>query len=280
MPATPAPPAPRRVGLLLAAFAAATFGAVHFFPRVPQDPAYHDYADVRSCCGVPNTADVVSNAPFLVVGLLGLAACRRGGRARFVDDRERAPWRTFFVGVTLTAFGSTWYHLAPTNASLAWDRLPMTVAFCGLVAALLAERFGPRVGTRALAPLLLFGAASVAWWRFTESRGEGDLRWYGFVQFFPILFAPALWASTRPRYDRLKDFGVAALWYGAAKALELGDRAVFEALGGVVSGHTLKHLAAALACAAFVTHLVRRRPVAGGSPAETAVRTVAATSPR
>lgn len=40
-----------------------------------------------------------------------------------------------FAGVLLTSAGSTWYHLAPTNDSLVWDRLPMTLGFMGLFAA-------------------------------------------------------------------------------------------------------------------------------------------------
>jgi hypothetical protein len=34
-----------------------------------------------------------------------------------------------FAGVTLSSLGSSYFHLAPDNARLMWDRLPMTIAF-------------------------------------------------------------------------------------------------------------------------------------------------------
>jgi hypothetical protein len=52
--------------------------------------------------------------------------------------------------------------------------------------------------------------------------------------------------------------------YALAKLLELGDEAVFRATAGAVSGHSLKHLVAALAAWPVIAALVPGRE--GGSP--------------
>src|SRR2546427_1487 len=128
-------------------------------PRFGQDPSYHCFADARPLLGVPNAFDVLSNVAFAAVGIAALLFLGRRPDA-FVDRRERLPWLVLFAGVALTSVGSAWYHLAPDNARLVWDRLPMTLGFMGLFAALLAERVSVRFGL-ALQPLL---AAMAAGW--------------------------------------------------------------------------------------------------------------------
>jgi hypothetical protein len=257
----------------LGGLVAATLVVVALLPKIPQDPAYHRFADMRPCCGVPNAADVWSNAPFVVVGIAGLLSVRKRGRATFVDPRERGTWRVVFVGVLLTGFGSAYYHLEPNDETLVWDRLPMTIVFSAVVAAQLGERLGAGV-LRVATPLLVaLFAATVVYWAATEARGAGDLRFYGVAQFGPMLYVPALWALFSPRYDRTFDYGIVAGFYLLAKITEALDRPIFEALNGVVAGHALKHLAAAAAAAWFVVHVRRRRPIAPSSD----VNTVAAT---
>lgn len=224
-------------------------------PKIPQDPAYHRMADERTLLGIPNALNVLSNAPFAVVGVLGLAQVFR--RRSNVADGERWPYAAVFGGTLLTAFGSSYYHLAPDNARLVWDRLPMTLAFMGLVAALLAERVSVPLSRALLGPLLATGAASVAYWYWSELGGAGDLRPYVVVQFgslLAIVLMLALFASERPG-TRLLAAGLVA--YGAAKVLEAADRPIF-ALGHVVSGHTLKHIVAALGVACIVAMLAKR----------------------
>ncbi|HZM00517.1 MAG TPA: hypothetical protein VFD43_09730, partial [Planctomycetota bacterium] len=152
--------------------------------RIPQDPAYHGLADRRTLLGIPNALDVLSNLPFAAIGLAGLSLAWRGGRggpaacpdapAVFADPWERWPAAALFLGTLLTALGSAWYHLAPGNARLVWDRLPMTVAFMGLLAGLVAERLSLTLARRMFVPALVFGLASVVYWRLTEARGAGD----------------------------------------------------------------------------------------------------------
>lgn len=254
-----------RIGILLGVLAAAIVIA-WWVPPVAQDPAYHRFADERRFLGVPNGLNVLSNLAFLIAGGVGMKMILGGtSRAAFVDDRERWPWAVFFAGLGLTAFGSAWYHLDPGNLRLVWDRLPMTVAFMGLFAAMLGERMGPRVGLALLGPLLVAGVGSVLWWYAGEQQGRGDLRAYGLVQFFPMLAIPLLAWLFPARYTHVGYWAFAVLIYAASKGLELADAHVL-ALGGLVSGHALKHLAAAAAGFVFCRMLALRTTFDGGRP--------------
>jgi hypothetical protein len=232
-------------------------------PPIPQDPSYHVFADDRTMLGVPNFLNVASNLPFLAVGVLGLKlvlarhAVRPSGPFR--EAAERWPHLVLFAGVTLTAFGSAYYHLAPDNDRLVWDRLPMTIAFMGFFASMIGERISVRAGTWLLWPLVWLGFASVLNWQMGERRHAGDLRLYGFVQFYPLVTIPLMMYLFPARYTRSGDVIVALAWYLLAKVLEAGsvDHAIY-ALSGTVSGHTLKHLTASLG-AYWLFHRVRHR---------------------
>ncbi len=162
-----------RHALLLAVLVGGTLAALLADP-VAQDPAYHLFADRRSLFGIPNFLDVVSNLPFALVGAAGLYFVSRGTS----DASNSTAWRVFFIGVFLTAFGSGYYHLAPDNDTLVWDRLPMTIAFMGFVAIIIGEYLSERLAKTLLLPLLVAGAASVFYWAHTEALGRGDLRAY------------------------------------------------------------------------------------------------------
>jgi hypothetical protein len=244
---------------LLAGAAAAALAVALAAPRLAQDPAYHAFADARALAGVPNAADVLSNVAFLAAGLLGLRAVRRH-RDRFLDGRERAPWIALFAGVVGIAAGSALYHLSPSNGTLVLDRLPMSVGFMGLLAAMISERVDVRAGARLLVPLLATGAASVLWWWASELSGAGDLRPYVLAQAFALASVPLLVAAGAPRYTGAPWLLGGLALYGVAKVAELRDGAIFAATGGAVSGHTLKHLIAAGAIALLAVMLARRRP--------------------
>lgn len=230
-------------------------------PPLAQDPAYHLMADQRACLGLPNCLNVLSNLPFALVGVLGLAAVFHGGAeaARFRDPWERWPYAILFAGVALTTLGSAYYHLAPDNARLVWDRLPMTLGFMGLLTALLDERVGLRVGRLLLGPLLLLGIGSVVHWYWSELHGRGDLRVYLMVQYGSLLLVALLLLLYPARYPGT-GYLVAGLGaYAGAKWLETADARIF-AMGAIVSGHTLKHLAAAGAVVCLVAMLRARAP--------------------
>ena len=245
---------------LLLLVTAGVIVAIFLTPRIPQPQSYHHFADQRPWLGIPRFGDVISNLPFAVVGVWGLAFLWRAPAERyFVDPRERWPYYFAFLGLLLTAFGSSYYHLAPDNARLVWDRLPMTAVFMSLGAAVIAERISVPTGLRLLPVLLVIGIVSVVEWDLSELHGSGDLRFYAAVQIYAgvvlllILIFP-------PRYTRSSDLLVVVGFYALAKILEIFDRPIFTFLH-VVSGHTLKHLAGALAGYGILRMLQKRKPV-------------------
>lgn len=233
-------------------------------PPYPQPLAYHHFADQRAFLGVPNLLNVVSNAPFLVVGSLGLLFLhgQRASPARgaFIERAEAWPYATFFLGIALTGFGSAYYHLAPDNPRLVWDRLPMMLALPSLFAATIADRVSVTAALRLLLPSLAVGVGSVAYWRSSELAGAENLHPYLAVQAYTTVAIVLVVALFPPRYSRGTDMSGAAVLYGVAKAAELLDGDIY-ALGHVVSGHTVKHLVAALAVYCILRMLRERRPL-------------------
>ncbi len=250
-----------RLGLLWGLLGVAILAAA-LAPPIPQDPAYHRMADERAMLGIPHAFNVVSNVPFVLVGAAGLWSLRprwAGGGLEFLQACERWPYGVFFAGLWLTGLGSAYYHLVTTNERLVWDRLPLAITLMGLFAVVIAERVGANAGVGLLGPLVLIGIASVFLWSAGERRGEGDLRLYALVQFYPLLAIPLMALLFPSRYTRSWDLVTVVALYGLAKLFELLDARVFS-LGGVVSGHTLKHVAAALSGYWVWRMLVKRQP--------------------
>ena len=250
---------------LVGGFTLLCLAAALLLPPMPQPLAYHDFADRRMLFGIPNFFDVASNVAFLIGGAIGLIVTFHPCR-RFEFPRERWPYAIFFVGVTLTALGSSYYHLAPDNERLFWDRLPMTIAFMSLIAAQVVDRISVRAGLALLLPMLLVGAASVIYWRITERAGVGNVLPYGILQGYSaviLLFIAVLFPS---RYTRAGTIYAIFAVYVAAKLLETFDRQILAA-GGLVSGHTLKHLVAGLAGLIVCRMLWLRAPVVAAATA-------------
>jgi hypothetical protein len=219
-----------------------------FLAPVPQDVAYHDFADQRVIYGVPHFWNVVSNLPFAIIGLLG---CRWLIRARhtspaFEQAQERAAYLVFFVGEFLTCFGSAYYHAGPTNETLVWDRLVFSLMLTSMFAIIVAEFVSLRGGRFILAPMVALGIFSVLHWASSEMLGHGDLRPYAMVQFYPVIAIPLILLLFRSRYTHAEAFWVMWGLYALAKIAELYDEPIFE-WTGIWSGHTVKHLTAAVA---------------------------------
>jgi len=238
-------------------------GAALWHGPIAQLPDYHDFADQTTGFGIPHFADVISNLGFALVALWGwwqlAPACRHAG----LKDGW-AGYRLFLIGLFLTAIGSSYYHLAPDDASLVWDRLPIALACGGLLAGVRGDACKRR--SNGLATLLaVFGIASVAWWHFTGLTGVGDLRPYLLLQALPIILIPLWqWLYDIPRAERWA-FAGALLLYVIAKFAELYDHEI-AAILGAITGHTLKHLLATAAAAGIVGSLIRRvknAPTAG-----------------
>ncbi len=246
-----------RIGILLLLAGIAIVGAL-LSPPVAQDLAYHQFADRRTIAAVPHFWNVLSNLPFVVVGIFGVWAVRRG---RWAQPSDRYPWLTIALAAILIGFGSGYYHFAPDNRTLFWDRLPMTLAFMGVFTAAISEYIHARIGALLLTPFLLLGMLSVEVWRRGELTGVGDLRFYILVQFYPMIALPLILLLFRSRYTHTSAmWGMAGLYF-AAKILELLDVPLFQATAGLISGHSLKHVAGAAALAIALRAIAHRTPV-------------------
>jgi len=251
-------------GLLIIILGVLALAALAVVPPFPQDPKYHAFPDQRSFVEIPFALNVLSNIPFLLVGAMGLwfllHRVETGPCSPFIESQERWPFVGFFTGLFLTGLGSAYYHWAPSNATLLWDRLPITVLIMSLFAGVIGERISPKAGSASLLPLIALGIGSVVYWYWSEQHGQGDLRFYAFVQFGPVLLIPVMLVLFPARYTRVSDFWAALGLYLLAKIFEYFDAKVF-ALGGLVSGHMLKHLASAVSAYWILRMLKARRPI-------------------
>jgi hypothetical protein len=230
-------------GLMIASLA-----ALLLLPPIHQDQGYHYFADERTFTGVPNFWNVVSNLPFIAVGAVGLRQFHRDPAVSVI-----------FLGIFLTGVGSSYYHWDPSDRTLFWDRLPMTLCFMAILAVIIGERIDARLGATLLWPLIATGVLSLLLWRST-----GDLRLYFWVQFFPGLAMPLLILIFPPKYSGTAYWILALALYALAKALELSDRAVHANF--ILSGHTLKHLFAAAACFVVLRYFQTRQPIVLADP--------------
>jgi len=228
-------------------------GGLAWYGPIAQDPAYHVFADQRTLLGMTNFWNVVSNLPFMLVGLLGLYRCMKD----HVDLENRGSYVLFFAAVLLTGFGSGYYHLQPHNLSLAVDRLAMALSFMAFFSIIIGEFVRHELGRRLLLPLSLFGLFSVGYWIVTEQFGAGDLRLYATTQFLPvpiIAIFVIFWESER---IRIADILIIGVGYGLAKVFEFLDMEIYQAV--MISGHTLKHLAAAFSASWLLVIMGRNR---------------------
>ncbi len=244
-----------RVGFLVLLCMLFIGGYLLLTPPLPQPLAYHDFADQRPLLGMPHMLNVASNLPFLVVGVWGMIFLARPESRRagiFLETQERWAYGLYFLGLALTGIGSGYYHANPNNDTLVWDRMALAMTFMALFTAILAERLCWELSVWLVGPMVALGLGSVLYWHVTD-----DLRFYFVVQFFPLIALPLLFLFFTPRYTGTADMLASLGCYGLAKVLEILDADVY-ARGGLVSGHTLKHLVAGLS-AYFVLFMLQRR---------------------
>jgi hypothetical protein len=220
-------------------------------PPFAQPQGYHDFADKRGWLGIPNYGDVASNVMFLAAGLAGLFAMRKPV-IQAMESGPRYAYALMFIGLIFTAFGSGYYHWAPSDERLVWDRLPMTVVFMPLLAATYAERLRWR-SDLPLTLLTLLGIGSVVYWKLS-----GNLLPYLIAQGGAILLIllalallPTPWTERRLLFPALLSYAVAFI-------CEKLDWQIFRWTAGMISGHTIKHLAAAFAFF-FILRMLQRQ---------------------
>jgi hypothetical protein len=221
--------------------------ACFFIKPIFQEEAYHHFADTTMRLSIPNFWNVISNLPFVIVGIFGLV------RVLSIDTFIKPNYLWFFTGIFLTGFGSGYYHWHPDSATLIWDRLPMTVSFMSFFSIIVGEFIGRKAGKNLLYPLLAIGIASIAYWVVSE-----DLRMYALVQFLPIALILVILFASKKESAYKKYFWLMVVFYTIAKLLEGYDVAVYDILCQTMSGHALKHLAAAVAPYLFYKFVGRK----------------------
>lgn len=217
----------------------------------------HPFVDARTWWHMPNTMDVLSNLPLLIAGLWGLMVLSRS-RLSALHGHTRQALSVFFWGLALTGVGSSVYHWAPEAQSLVLDRLGMAVTFAGALGLAMAERVGVQAARNTMLVVLLTGSLSAA-----MPLTHGNVLPWVVVQFGGMAFMA--WAALRRPLPTALGVSLGALiaWYALAKALEMGDAAVFNATADLISGHSLKHLVAALAAWPVIRAMRQNAPVAG-----------------
>ncbi len=226
--------------------------AMTFVNPVCQDMDYHRFADRNEYFSIPNFWNVVSNLPFLIIGGLGMLFVAFKGNNR-VTKILQLNYFIFFFGILLTGFGSSYYHWNPNNQTLVWDRLPMTISFMSVFSIIIGEYIGTKYARVILLSFLTLGICSVFYWNYTESIGCGDLRMYMAVQFFPMILIPIIMILFKPGNYPAKYLWFVLLAYIVAKVFERFDLEIAYLLP--ISGHTIKHLFAALAPLIFLMGL-------------------------
>ena len=223
-----------------------------FFGPIAQFADYHRFADTRTLLGLRNFSDTASNLPFLLIGVAGIA------HGLIQPARERSlAWLAVFIGAVGCCIGSWAYHQAPNDATLVWDRLPIALTFMAFFVAVLEDHYGPEVTPKLMLPALVLGAAGVLYWEAT-----GDLRLYLWTQIVPLLAVPMALLLFPARFTRRGWYWAVLACYVLAKAAEVADFQIFEATGRAISGHTLKHLLAALGLGFVLWMLARRGTIA------------------
>ena len=245
---------PRIFLLLLSSVIAAL--VIMLVPSVSQDPGYHVFADQRNISGIPHFWNVVTNIPFLVLGIIGFFKIQKQELTGILPNFFRA-YLTFFMGLVLTGLGSGYYQLDPSNSTLVGDRMAITVTFMSFFVLIFGESISTKTASRLLVPSLFLGLSSVVYWNITEKLGTGDLRFYALVQFLPMLLIPLMLLFYGSRLSGKRWIIAIILVYGAAKITEMYDHQIYELIG--FSGHSLKHLIAAFGAYLFLQGLRVRK---------------------
>jgi hypothetical protein len=242
--------------LLLAIVTLCASVSMFFSPPILQDISYHHFADQRKLFGIPNFWNVISNLPFLLVGIIALYRLYKN-RLNIVRT-VNASYITFFTAVAFISFGSAYYHWQPNNLSLVLDRLPMTFAFMSMLSFALAEYLSVNWGRISLLPLLMIGLLSIAYWYWGYIHGSGDLRWYALVQFVPLLLLLHLFLFGQKKFNNQSGYWWLFSAYILAKSAEHFDVAIFKYLSGIISGHTLKHILSAVGLYVLIIFFEKR----------------------
>lgn len=244
-----------KIGALIITFLA-FIGITLFLDPIKQNPNYHLFADKRNLFSVPNFWNVISNLPFILAGLIGLRLITYKN-LKTIDYQSVMVYFVFFTGIFFIGLGSSYYHLNPTNHSLFWDRLPMSISFMAFFSIVVGEFICMKLGLRLLFPLIILGICSLIYWQITEANGCGDLRFYGLIQFLPMILISGILLFFKNSFSDKKYFILMLIVYLIAKVFESLDYVVFNS-SIFLSGHTIKHFVSAAAPLLMIKILYKR----------------------
>lgn len=224
-------------------------------PPISQDIEYHNFADQRQIIGISNFWNVLSNLPFIFISYFAVSHLLNAGSLVFPTNLFSS-YLIFFLSIGSIGLGSAYYHFQPSNETLFWDRLPMTIGFMAFVSIITGEYISEKVALKLLYPLIFTGTLSVLYWFITERSGQGDLRPYVLVQFVPMLILPLILVMFPARYTHTGYIWAMLAAYFLAKIFETFDVQIFSIIS--LSGHTIKHLFAAIGPYVFFLALKKR----------------------
>lgn len=234
------------------------FITFYCIPKIPQWLSYHQFADAKTFWKIPSFANVVSNITFCIVGIIGFITLNHQVKQATLTHKEIIIFLVLFTGIFLIGLGSSYYHWNPTNDTLVWDRIPITIFFMSLLSFTIMERVNLNLGFWLLIPLIAFGIFSVLYWHWTETIGQGDLRLYGLVQFYSMILIVAILYYFPKPYPPTSAYLWMFIFYGLAKICEKLDVTIY-AMNGYMSGHTLKHILAAISTYWIIKILIAKR---------------------
>ena len=203
-------------------------------------PSYFEFADNLNLFGIPHALDVLSNLGFFAAGIYGLLEVSKNWKRG--TPSLAVLGSVLSLASILTCVGSAYFHWNPNPQTLIWDRIPMTIGFAAVAAIVIADRIHARLGLLALGILVPVGLMTIIGY----ANGFLDLRPYLMLQFGSLMFIVLTVSLFRNGKIRNSMYVYAVGWYVLAKIFEGFDLAIYQ-LTGVVSGHTLKHLSAAVA---------------------------------
>jgi len=221
---------------------------------------YTILADQRSWLGIPNAWNVLSNIPFVLIGIWGLWSLLKPESIYFNDQKEKLFYVLFFIGVFFVSILSSYYHWMPNNYRLMWDRFPIAFAVSAVVIAIMSERINLAFGRLIIWPFLLLALFSVYYWYYTITLGREDLRIYSFILIFlPITLMPLVLLLFKSPYTQTRYIWFALITFILARISEAYDFIIYNFTQHAISGHSLKHLLLALSCLLILIYLIKRK---------------------
>ena len=236
-----------RVGyLILTAIAVLALTGIFILSPIEQNKEYHNFCDSDTIFNIPNFWNVVSNIPFLIIGLIGLYKS-----TTLLETKIQ--YIMFFLGISLVSIGSGYYHLNPNNSTLVWDRLPMTIAIMSLFSIIISEFIDLKIGLKSLFPAVLIGLLSVVYWIIFN-----DLKIYILVQFYPVLAILVILIFFKSKYNLTIGYWLLLFAYIIAKIFEHFDYQTQSVLK-IMSGHTLKHIVISIGIFSLLYTYINRK---------------------